>query len=42
MLRAEKDVFLDDVSVRDLESTIGIKTKIVESTPQGLLRGIEI
>lgn len=38
VLREGKDVFLDNVTVGDVESVAGIKAKVVESTPEGLLR----
>lgn len=40
VLREGKDVFLDDVSVRDIENFTGMKARVVESTPEGLLRGM--
>lgn len=39
VLREGNDVFLDNVSVRDIEKVAGIRAKTVESTPEGLLRG---
>lgn len=35
------DVFLDDVSAADLEAGLGLKTRIIESTPRGLINALE-
>lgn len=37
VLKEGDDVFLDDVSLRDLEDATGLKTVITDSTPQGLI-----
>jgi putative radical SAM enzyme (TIGR03279 family) len=34
------EVFLDDVSVADVEAALGIKARVVESTPDGILEGL--
>lgn len=39
-LRSGTDVFLDNVSLKDMEEIVGIKVKPIEPTPQGLLGGI--
>jgi len=33
-------IFLDDVTVADLEKALGIKARVVESTPDGLIEGL--
>jgi len=40
VLREGHDVFLDDVSRRDVEDILGIRSVIVESTPAGLLEAM--
>jgi putative radical SAM enzyme (TIGR03279 family) len=40
MLKHGSDIFLDDVSLHDLEESLGIKVKAIESTPEGIIRGI--
>lgn len=37
-LREGDGVFLDDVSVKDVEEALSVKAAVVESTPEGLLR----
>ncbi len=39
-LRDGDDVFLDNVSLKDMEESLGMHVKVIESTPDGLLRGI--
>jgi putative radical SAM enzyme (TIGR03279 family) len=34
------EVFLDDVTVKELEAALGVRTVVVESTPEGLLKGL--
>ncbi|MEJ2698878.1 MAG: DUF512 domain-containing protein [Desulfuromonadales bacterium] len=41
VLREGEDVFLDDVSLTDLERDLGVEVRKVESTPWGLLEGLE-
>ncbi|MBI4822767.1 MAG: DUF512 domain-containing protein [Nitrospirae bacterium] len=41
VLRDERDVFLDDVSLKDIESALKIKAKVIEPTPEGLIRAME-
>jgi putative radical SAM enzyme (TIGR03279 family) len=36
-LKEDDDLFLDDVSLRDVEEATGLKTVRIEATPQGLL-----
>lgn len=40
VLREGDDVFLDDVSLKDLEKALGVKTIVIESTPRGLATAI--
>lgn len=40
VLKESGDVFLDDVSVNDIETALDMKTKVIESTPEGLMEGI--
>ena len=39
-LKSGAEVFLDNVSLKDMEETLGIHVKAIEPTPEGLLRGI--
>ena len=39
VLREGTDVFLDDISKKDIETALGIKAKIIESTPGGNYKG---
>jgi putative radical SAM enzyme (TIGR03279 family) len=39
-LREDEDIFLDDVSLRDVESATGLKPIRAEATPQGLINAI--
>lgn len=39
-LKSESDVFLDNVTIRELEESLGMRVRVIESTPEGLLRGI--
>lgn len=34
------EVFLDDASVGDVETALGIRARVVEATPEGLLKGM--
>lgn len=40
-LKEGEQLFLDDVSVSELEGILRVKAKVIESTPEGLLSGIE-
>ncbi len=40
VLRNGEDVFLDNVTLKDLEESLGMQVKPIESTPEGLLKGI--
>jgi putative radical SAM enzyme (TIGR03279 family) len=40
VLREGEDVFLDGVTVSDVENALGIRTAIVEPTPEGLLKEV--
>jgi len=42
VLREGDEVFLDDVSLADLERELGVKVVKVSSTPWGLLEGLEL
>jgi hypothetical protein len=39
-LREGEDMFLDDITLRDMEEAVGIPVKKIESTPEGLIQGI--
>lgn len=39
-LKEGTDMFLDNVTMRDLEESLGMNVVAVDSTPQGLLRGV--
>jgi NifB/MoaA-like Fe-S oxidoreductase len=41
MLKEEEEVFLDDLSLLDLERELGVCVSKVSSTPWGILEGIE-
>ncbi|GAB4389698.1 MAG: DUF512 domain-containing protein [Thermodesulfovibrionales bacterium] len=41
VLREGKDLFLDDVTLKDVESALGIRAIVVESTPEGLMKGVK-
>jgi NifB/MoaA-like Fe-S oxidoreductase len=41
MLKEGEDVFLDDLSLLDLERELGVHVSKVSSTPWGILEGIE-
>ena len=40
MLKEDTDMMLDNVTLRDLEESLGMNVVAIESTPQGLLKGI--
>lgn len=40
MLRYGTDVFIDNVTLKDLEECLGMNVQAVDSTPEGLLKGI--
>lgn len=40
-LRDGSDVFLDNVSLKDMEESLGMKVRAIEPTPEGILRGIK-
>lgn len=42
VLRSGKDTFLDDISIKNLEEATGIKTKVIDSTPSGLIKALEV
>ncbi len=39
-LKHDEDVFLDNVTIKDMEESIGMRVIPIESTPEGLLKGI--
>jgi putative radical SAM enzyme (TIGR03279 family) len=39
-LRDGSDMFLDNVTLKDMEESLGMKVKVIESTPEGILREI--
>ena len=39
-LREGSDVFLDNVSLKDMQESLGMRVRAVEPTPEGILRGI--
>ncbi|TAL26486.1 MAG: DUF512 domain-containing protein [Nitrospirae bacterium] len=41
VFREGDKVFLDDISKKDIESALGIKARVIESTPEGLVKGME-
>ncbi len=40
VMKENEDIFLDDISKNDIEYVLGLKSLIIESNPQGLLRAI--
>ncbi|MBI4684973.1 MAG: DUF512 domain-containing protein [Nitrospirae bacterium] len=41
VLRNGEDMFLDDITKKDIEDALDIKVRIIESTPDGLIKGME-
>jgi len=41
VLRDGENVFLDDISKKDVEDALGIKVKVIESAPEGIMKGME-
>ncbi|MFN3395376.1 MAG: DUF512 domain-containing protein [Thermodesulfovibrionales bacterium] len=41
VLKSEETVFLDDISIKDIEEALGIHTAIIKATPDGLIKGLE-
>ncbi len=39
-LRNGSDVFLDNVTLKDMTESLGIEVKVIDPTPEGLIRGI--
>jgi putative radical SAM enzyme (TIGR03279 family) len=39
-LRDGSDMFLDNVTLKDMEESLGMKVKVIESTPEGILKEI--
>jgi putative radical SAM enzyme (TIGR03279 family) len=40
ILREGENVFLDDITLKDMEGALGTSVKKIESTPEGLIKGI--
>ena len=40
VLRSESDLFLDDVSLHDVEEVLGVSAAAIASTPQGIIDAI--
>lgn len=40
VVREGEDMFLDDVRISDMEAALGIKARLIEATPGGLLRAL--
>lgn len=40
VFREGDDVFLDDISKKDIENALGIKARVIESTPEGIIKGM--
>lgn len=41
LLKCGEDVFLDDVTVKEVRDALGINTLVIEATPDGLIKGLE-
>jgi putative radical SAM enzyme (TIGR03279 family) len=39
-LKDRKDLFLDNMTLKDIEESLGMKVVTIESTPEGLIKGI--
>ena len=39
-LRNGSDVFLDNVTIKDLSESLGMDVHVIDPTPEGLIRGI--
>jgi len=42
VLRSGDGIFLDDISPQDVEDALGIKARVIEATPAGLIKGLEV
>jgi putative radical SAM enzyme (TIGR03279 family) len=40
VLREGENIFLDDITLKDMEEALGTSVKKIESTPEGLIKGI--
>jgi putative radical SAM enzyme (TIGR03279 family) len=40
VLRDSKDVFLDNVTLKDMEESLGMRVMVIGSTPAGLIKGL--
>ncbi|MEW6213856.1 MAG: DUF512 domain-containing protein [Nitrospirota bacterium] len=40
VLKNGEDIFLDDITLKDMEDTLGIPARKIKSTPDGLIQGI--
>lgn len=41
VLKSGETIFLDDISIKDIEEALGIRTVVIEATPEGLMKGLE-
>ncbi|MCX5717343.1 MAG: DUF512 domain-containing protein [Nitrospirae bacterium] len=41
VMRDGENVLLDDTSKDDIENALGIKVKVIEATPEGIMKGLE-
>ena len=41
VMKEGENVLLDDTSKEDIENALGIKVKVIESTPEGIMKGME-
>lgn len=41
VLKSGETVFLDDISIKDVEEALGIHSAVIEATPDGLIKGLE-
>lgn len=41
VLKSGETIFLDDISIKDIEEALGIHTVVIEATPEGLIKGLE-
>lgn len=42
VLKSGEDIFLDDISIKDLEEAINIRTKVIDAKPYGLIKALEV
>lgn len=41
VLKCDEGLFLDDVSIKEVEDNLGVDTVVIEATPEGLIKGLE-